>query len=503
MPSYVWGVFALPFLSHAVAGYATGSLEVLWSPYQKLEIFSSDDFVGGYSIEVNNAGYQWISNLTRENLDRHPDKFKLERRGYGGNDLPYRFAPEAKSSLIVGAGTGNDVAAAIRSNISRILAVEIDPEIVELGRRYHPEKPYESSSVQVVVSDARAVFNTTAEKFDVVVFGLLDSHTTSGRTSQRLDSFVYTKESLERAKALLSESGILFLKFATPERYIHHRLFNLVLEVFGEQPLVLSLPRTAGDVGGVVFLSGSKSTIENALRNNSELRQIAEQMSFSPSIDLNVPLTTDDWPYLYLEYPKIPLVFGLFGIILIGLYFFNAKRSRADIKLFPFSTEDAHFFFLGAAFLLFEVQNISKASLILGNTWEVNAMIIFSIMMLILLANFLVSKFPKIPTLPCFLLLLASIACLYFTDLSSISIEDAMLRAFTVTFLVTSPLFLSGICFIRAFEQSERRDRAYGVNMFGSLVGGLLEFFSFLFGIKFLLVLVFCLYSFALLSRPR
>ena len=32
-------------------------------------------------------------------------------------------------------------------------------------------------------------------------------------------------------------------------------------------------------------------------------------------------------------------------------------------------------FFMGAAFLLLEVQNISKASVVLGNTWVVSAVV--------------------------------------------------------------------------------------------------------------------------------
>ena len=39
-----------------------------------------------------------------------------------------------------------------------------------------------------------------------------------------------------------------------------------------------------------------------------------------------------------------------------------------------------HFFFLGAAFLLLEVQNISKAAVVLGNTWQVNAVIISGVL---------------------------------------------------------------------------------------------------------------------------
>ena len=50
-----------------------------------------------------------------------------------------------------------------------------------------------------------------------------------------------------------------------------------------------------------------------------------------------------------------------------------------------------HFFFLGAAFMLLEVQNISKAAVVLGNTWSVNAVIISGILAMVLSSNLIVA----------------------------------------------------------------------------------------------------------------
>ena len=61
-----------------------------------------------------------------------------------------------KTIAIVGSGSGNDVAAAIRAEIKDIDAVEIDPAIFQLGAYYHPEAPYSDPRVNVSIGDARS-----------------------------------------------------------------------------------------------------------------------------------------------------------------------------------------------------------------------------------------------------------------------------------------------------------------------------------------------------------
>ena len=55
---------------------------------------------------------------------------------------PYMaFGNTFKNVLILGAGSGTDVAAALRHGVEHVDAVEIDPVIIRLGRRYHPDRP--------------------------------------------------------------------------------------------------------------------------------------------------------------------------------------------------------------------------------------------------------------------------------------------------------------------------------------------------------------------------
>jgi protein-L-isoaspartate O-methyltransferase len=86
-------------------------------------------------------------------------------------DIQLLLHPNPKKILIVGSGTGNDVAGAIRHKVQKITAVEIDPAIISMGRRFHPQKPYDSPAVRIINDDARSFFSTSDERFDVISFG--------------------------------------------------------------------------------------------------------------------------------------------------------------------------------------------------------------------------------------------------------------------------------------------------------------------------------------------
>ena len=69
---------------------------------------------------------------------------------------PYTvFGDTFDDVLILGAGSGTDVAAALRHGAKHVDAVEIDPVIIRLGRERHPDHPYSDPRVTVINDDAR------------------------------------------------------------------------------------------------------------------------------------------------------------------------------------------------------------------------------------------------------------------------------------------------------------------------------------------------------------
>ena len=58
--------------------------------------------------------------------------------------------------LIIGAGSGTDVALALEEETAELDAVEIDPEIFQIGEAKHPDRPYSNPNVDVHIDDGRA-----------------------------------------------------------------------------------------------------------------------------------------------------------------------------------------------------------------------------------------------------------------------------------------------------------------------------------------------------------
>ena len=116
-------------------------------------------------------------------------------------------------------------AAALRNGAGRVVAVEIDPLILDLGRQLHFEKPYDSPRAHVVVDDARSYVQNSSDRFDLIVFSLLDSHTTSSYYSNiRIDNYVYTLEALRATRKLLKPDGLMIIKFQVNTPWIAGRL---------------------------------------------------------------------------------------------------------------------------------------------------------------------------------------------------------------------------------------------------------------------------------------
>ncbi len=462
---------------------------VLWSPYQKITLSPSPDEQHPitYDLSTNDSWYQKIIDLSPAFTAAHPELFRTVPVEWNAYNIPYHFYPKPPSVLVLGAGTGNDVAAAVRNGAERVVAVEIDPLILQVGRDLHFEKPYQSPRVHAVVDDARSYIQNSHEKFDVIVFSLLDSHTTGSYYSNiRIDNYVYTLESLQAARRLLNPDGIFIVKFWVSSPWIAGRLYTLVKTVFDQSPVDVSAVSSFYTTAGRFFIAGSPERIRQAMTDPA----LQSYLLNNPAVEnSDVRITTDDWPYLYQRDRGIPLSFGLLSVILVLFCWQLLRRTGM-----PLASLRWHFFFLGAGFMLLEAQIVSKMALLFGTTWLVNSVVVGGLLLLIVAANILVQKFPGFPYVAAYAGIFISLAIAYLIPLDKFFFPSIWLKAISATTVLCLPVFFAGIIFIHSFAEAHFSGEALGSNLFGALVGGLLESMSYWTGIRSLLVLAAILY---------
>ncbi len=145
--------------------------------------------------------------------------------------------------LIIGAGSGNDVAAALAQGAGHVDAVEIDPVINELGRIYHPNRPYSDPRVSIHLDDGRSFVRKTPLQYDLISYAVVDSLALhSSYSSVRLESFLFTEQAFRDIKAKLKPGGVFAMYNFYRQGWVVGRLVKLAETVFGARPLVVSLP---------------------------------------------------------------------------------------------------------------------------------------------------------------------------------------------------------------------------------------------------------------------
>lgn len=505
MPPVIWfGVLALLVLSlgqrrtlmaTAIPVIAAAAIALLlqrgtyWSPYYKITLTPAQPT--GYELDVNSIGHQsmipWQS--------KEPFYRRL-----------YELFPETKfqHALILGAGTGSDTATALAHGVQKITAVEIDPVIQKLGTKLHPDRPYSDPRVRLVNNDGRVFLRNTKEKYDLVIFALPDSLTlTSSIANLRLESFLFTQDSLEAAKAALTPDGVLVLYNYYREPWLIEKLAGMVSRTFGRDSFVSTY---GGEGRGAVIINGPRlanSPAANAppyreeeTKGTNRLRVTGEGSMGNSTI----PPATDDWPFVYLPLPSFPALY-LRGLAVV------AALSFAGIWLIaPRSVRlrfDWHMFFLGAAFALLEVKALITFALLFGSTWIVNSLVFFAILASVLIAVRVNVRFRVRRVWTLYLLLFGMLALNLVVRPETLLFENVFARYAIASLLTFAPVFLANLIFSNSFRDTETADIAFASNLLGIMTGGMLEYLSMLFGYHALLWLAIAFYALAMVLRAR
>jgi spermidine synthase len=460
--------------------------KTIYSPYQLLEL--SQGRRGLMTIRAAGHYYQRVYDLARSNANVAADPQLRRIRDY--YELPYHIHGTPHDVAIVGAGTGNDVAAALRVGAEHVDAIEIDPAILMAGWANHPERPYDDPRVRAIVNDARSFLRASDKTYDMVIYGLLDSHTLlSHGSSVRLDSFVYTVEGFREARARLNPGGILSLSFSVLSPELGHKIYLMLQDAFDGRPPVCVMARYDGSV---VFLEARDQTL--ALPGGLlQATGFQDQTAAYADPTLRADVSTDDWPFFYMPRRVYPLSYlmmvGLILVLSVGVTA-NFVAERPRFSHLPF-------FLLGMGFMLVETKGITEMGLTFGNSWQVIGVVIAGILVMAFVANWIVQRFRIERPLVAYLLLLASLGVGWLVARSG-GFPSTPFGRLETAILLTSPILFSGIVFSTLLGSRGQIAGIMAVNLLGAMGGGLLEYNSMYFGFRALYLLAMVVYSAAL-----
>jgi SAM-dependent methyltransferase len=463
----------------------------IWSPYYKIGVFQQGpDTV----VEVNNIFHQSMAPLaTKEYF----------------YEWPYAvFGDTFEDVLILGAGSGTDVAAALKHGARRVDAVEIDPAIIRIGRERNPDRPYSDPRVHVVNDDARHFLRTTDRQYDLVVFALIDSLTLqSSFSGVRLESYMFTEESFRAVRDRLKPDGLLVVYNYFREPWLVDRLANIAAAAFDEEPRV-HVHEARAYLG--VMLAGPRAS---ALKADPPVpaRVTAFGQPHAPSParrherDRSVEASTDDWPFLYLEDRHLPRHYAIALVMILAVssaaVFAAARGVDGARGLVADRARAAQFFFLGAGFMLLETKSIIQFALLWGSTWVVASLVIVAVLVMAMAANLVVSKVEVTRPWLAGALLLALLGLNFLLPVGRIGFASRALESAFYAALVFSPIFCAGLLFGSAIAHSTAIARDYGVNLLGAMAGGVAEYLSLVTGFRVLLLVIAACYVGALLAR--
>ncbi len=448
----------------------------IWSPYQHVT-YAEPTADGRIAIRVNNRPHQTMAPL---------DVLLADQPFYA---YPYTHLANApRDVLIVGAGSGNDVALALANGAEHVDAVEIDPVLQWLGRDLHPEHPYQDPRVTVHIDDGRAFLERTDERYDLILFALPDSLTlVSGQGGLRLESYLFTLESMRTVRDHLKPGGAFAMyNYYRPD--VFERYATTLAEAFGHAPCI--------DRGEPGALSRSQSVLTIG-------RDATDISCTTPWVENGVAPepATDDHPFPYLRGRTIPssYVITLLLVLAASLVLVRVASGRPFGAMRPY----VDLFFMGAAFLLLETKNVVQFALLFGTTWFVNSLVFGGILVAVLAAVEIARRF-RLPHRGWLYALLAASLIVAYAIPPEALLGLAPVPRFTAAVAIAfAPVFLANLIFSQRFRDVGASTVAFAANLLGAMLGGVLEYGALVVGYRNLLMVVALLYALAFVTGRR
>jgi len=464
--------------------------------YTKWNSFSRVDVVEGWSDAPHNLAMIYIDADAGTEIMKWDGNVQNAQFLKSTLDfLPYSII-KAEKTLVIGSGGGRDVVIALVGGSSKVVAVELNPIIVEVVKSYGEKagNVYNNEKVEVIVDEGRSFIGRSQAKYDVIVLTMVDSWAAIAAGGYALsENYLYTLEAFDQYMDHLTDDGVLLMIRWYDEipRLVSSVVKSLMLEGMTTEDagkhIVVVLDEVWTGYGYKVrkavlmvkkanFNLAEVKEIENKVQASSNYKMFYIPYLFaeSPYAELfngtitlkefyeNFPTkvspVSDNDPYYFAFEKPLPAslrdVIVLFSLFIGGFIFIpwmSRKRSTKPKATFSFVI---FFSALGVGFMLLEIVILQKFILFLGYPTRALSVILFSLLLSSGIGSFASgsvtrNKTVRIILFACLLIILLVISyALFLPSLFAVLLPREANIRILVTFLLLFPLgFFMGMPF--------------------------------------------------------
>lgn len=388
-----------------------------WAAFSRLDLLGDDDETSRVIFTDGGAGtrlYRFDGSL--ESIDYLRGDL---------NFLPFILRERAKT-LIIGPGGGKEVLLALLGGSTDIDAVEVNPGMFEIARRFadFAGNIYDRPEVSAIVADGRGFAERSSERYDIIFLPLVLTQAAEAQGYALAENYVFTREAFETYYDRLNEGGYLAVRaHDEPEMFRVILTWLEVLKdkagvspskgmggvaVFGESPHqhrpgrldmpLIILKRTPFDdeelalmqlyagmnpLSFPVYVPGTSEPGQLGAIKNGSL-DAAKLAKSAAEHGVDIRPATDDRPFFYNTLTSLPKTMSVLlaavsaiAALFAGFVFVEARRGRQRFGWqFP-----VYFALLGLAFMMIEVPLLQKLILLYGTPLQAMSLTLFALLL--------------------------------------------------------------------------------------------------------------------------
>jgi SAM-dependent methyltransferase len=292
-----------------------------WSPYQKIDLYTFEDQI---LLGCYNGYWQWWSSSQTGHHYSFP-----------GYDLLY--APDwtrDRDVLVIGSGAGMGLLNLEKAQPASVVAVELDPTVVELARsRFAAFNASVYDRVSAFAMEGRSYLDSTERRFDLIVYE--GSFITSAHPHIPVgaENYLYTREGLRRALDRLEPDGVALVFYAGPREVFERIREQIQAEGAPVESLLLAYDDSLWPDLPVLIFGHDANQVGAVMRSvlsNAESVGKGAPLEAQPT---GQPQLTDVRPFLNVAPPELHssflwVIIATGAALLLGLMSPGGRRLR-------------------------------------------------------------------------------------------------------------------------------------------------------------------------------